>query len=115
MLHHQLCTIFVPQDLRQEESYRLRLCVGFREADVCVDVVGDEEPRRPPYDTAKARGVMTECDRHVNFARSVEVAEEDWEDRITRLVSLFVDSISLCHIYSCIWLLSQGGPLSGVS
>ena len=55
-----------------------------READVCIDVVGDDEPHRPPYDTAKARAVMTECDRHVMFARSQEVSDEDWEDRITR-------------------------------
>jgi hypothetical protein len=67
-------------------NYHHLVCGVFSEADVYIDVEGDEEPRRPPYDTTKARAVMTECDRHVNLARSVEVAEEDWEDRITKWV-----------------------------
>ncbi|KAJ8317336.1 hypothetical protein KUTeg_005240 [Tegillarca granosa] len=51
--------------------------------DVIVDVDSVATSSPPPYDMAKARSLMHECDRHVNFAR-MEDSSEDWEDRITR-------------------------------
>ena len=51
-----------------------------------VDIETVEPERVPPYDQAKARSLMTECESNVNFARLQDVSE-DWEERIanTRL------------------------------
>ncbi|KAK3095377.1 hypothetical protein FSP39_013964 [Pinctada imbricata] len=51
-----------------------------------MDIIAiDDTPssQQPPYDIAKARSLMHECDRHVNFAR-MEDCPDDWEDHITR-------------------------------
>ena len=46
-----------------------------------VDIETVEPERVPPYDQAKARSLMTECESNVNFARLQDVSE-DWEERI---------------------------------
>ena len=38
-----------------------------------------------PYDIAKARSVMNECERHVNFAR-LEELPEDWDEKAHKYV-----------------------------
>ncbi|XP_056004677.1 KAT8 regulatory NSL complex subunit 3-like isoform X5 [Ostrea edulis] len=48
-----------------------------------IDVVDAPAKPHPPYDMAKARSLMHECDRHVNFAR-MEDGPDDWEEHITR-------------------------------
>ncbi|XP_062578342.1 KAT8 regulatory NSL complex subunit 3-like isoform X1 [Saccostrea cucullata] len=48
-----------------------------------IDVVDTPSKPPPPYDMAKARSLMHECDRHVNFAR-MEECPDDWEEHITR-------------------------------
>ena len=51
------------------------------EFDVDVTTV-DDEPQIP-YDPIKARNLMGECEKHVNFARWSDVGE-DWEERVVR-------------------------------
>lgn len=51
--------------------------------DVNVDVVGEDVILPPPYEMAKARSLMHECDRHVNFARADDCAE-DAEDHVSK-------------------------------
>ena len=48
--------------------------------DKVVDVVSYAPQNIAPYDIAKARSVMNECERHVNFAR-LEELPDDWEER----------------------------------
>ncbi|XP_050395234.2 KAT8 regulatory NSL complex subunit 3 [Patella vulgata] len=47
-----------------------------------IDVVGTESPP-VSVDLTKARGLMSECERHVNFARREE-CPDDWEENISR-------------------------------
>ncbi|XP_023933273.1 KAT8 regulatory NSL complex subunit 3 [Lingula anatina] len=51
--------------------------------DMQVDVVNPSFQSAPIYDPVKARSVMNECERHVNFAR-MEEKPGDWEDTVTR-------------------------------
>lgn len=48
-----------------------------------IDVVDAPAKPHPSYDMAKARSLMHECDRHVNFAR-MEECPDDWEEQISR-------------------------------
>nr|XP_022339317.1 KAT8 regulatory NSL complex subunit 3-like isoform X1 [Crassostrea virginica] len=48
-----------------------------------IDIVDVPSKPLPPYDMAKARSLMHECDRHVNFAR-MEECPDDWEEHISR-------------------------------
>lgn len=48
-----------------------------------IDVVDAPAKPHPSYDMAKARSLMHECDRHVNFAR-MEECPDDWEEHISR-------------------------------
>lgn len=45
--------------------------------------------RPPPFSMEKAKMVMEECDRHVNFAnpdvKSLEEVE-DWEEKLSRFI-----------------------------
>ncbi|XP_033757078.1 KAT8 regulatory NSL complex subunit 3-like isoform X2 [Pecten maximus] len=52
--------------------------------DIEVDVVGDEVIPPPPYEMAKARSLMHECDRSVNFARADNCAD-DAEDHVSKV------------------------------
>ncbi|XP_042233577.1 mucin-5AC-like isoform X7 [Homarus americanus] len=68
--------------------------------DELIDVDGEPSPLPPlPYDLSKAQQVMSECERHVVFARldqikpelrqdrkqTPEDEDEDWGDKITRI------------------------------
>ncbi|XP_064631563.1 KAT8 regulatory NSL complex subunit 3-like [Lineus longissimus] len=53
------------------------------EPDVVIDVVNVPYKSTVPFDPAKARSVMNECERHVTFARTEE-CPDDWEEHITR-------------------------------
>lgn len=48
-----------------------------------IDIVDAPAKPTPSYDMAKARSLMHECDRHVNFAR-MEECPDDWEEHISR-------------------------------
>jgi hypothetical protein len=43
-----------------------------------------ESSNVPPYDQEKARLLMTECERNINFARIEEVVDEAWEEKVKR-------------------------------
>jgi regulatory NSL complex subunit 3 len=49
-----------------------------------VDVESVDEPDCLPYDQQKARAVMTECERNINFARIGEIPDDSWEDAVNR-------------------------------
>jgi hypothetical protein len=49
-----------------------------------IDVVTEESPNVPPYDQDKARLLMTECERNINFARIEQVVDEAWEEKVNR-------------------------------
>ena len=51
--------------------------------DFIVDVDTVAPPVAPTYDQMKAKALMTECERHVIFARA-EDTDDDWEDLINR-------------------------------
>ncbi|KAL3865186.1 hypothetical protein ACJMK2_006802 [Sinanodonta woodiana] len=53
------------------------------EPDLPLDVVNVAARPGPLYDVTKARTLMNECERHVNFAR-MEESPEDWEDHLNR-------------------------------
>ena len=53
------------------------------DADAEIDVVCGQTVAPPGYDTAKARAVMSECERYVKLARTEEISD-DWEERIVR-------------------------------
>ncbi len=63
--------------------YHNIICLIYSDGDAEIDVVGAGPPSAIPYDINKARSVMNECERHVNFAR-MEEGPEDWEERVTR-------------------------------
>jgi len=48
-----------------------------------IDVKSVDRDVLHVYDEMKARNLMTECQRNVNFARIEEVPEE-WEEKISR-------------------------------
>jgi len=48
-----------------------------------VDVTTVDDEPQIPYDPIKARNLMGECEKHVNFARWSDVGE-DWEERVVR-------------------------------
>ncbi|XP_060071274.1 KAT8 regulatory NSL complex subunit 3-like [Ylistrum balloti] len=52
--------------------------------DIEIDVVGDSVIPPPPYEMAKARSLMHECDRSVNFARTENCAD-DAEDHVSKV------------------------------
>lgn len=49
-----------------------------------IDVTGDDVIPPPPYEMAKARSLMHECDRSVNFARADNCAD-DAEDHVSKV------------------------------
>ncbi|KAK3610444.1 hypothetical protein CHS0354_016623 [Potamilus streckersoni] len=53
------------------------------EPDLPLEVVNVAAKPGPLYDVTKARTLMNECERHVNFAR-MEESPEDWEDHLNR-------------------------------
>eukprot|EP00058_Branchiostoma_floridae_P002620 XP_002588108.1 hypothetical protein BRAFLDRAFT_87628 [Branchiostoma floridae] len=75
-------TLFVPKNIRHQQNDPINT-----KAEIPVDVVGAPKPVAVPYDGVKARSVMNECERHVNFARTDSVEppnDDDWEERLTR-------------------------------
>ncbi|XP_021352288.1 KAT8 regulatory NSL complex subunit 3-like isoform X2 [Mizuhopecten yessoensis] len=52
--------------------------------DIEIDIVGDDVVPPPPYEMAKARSLMHECDRSVNFARA-ESCADDAEDHVSKV------------------------------
>ncbi|XP_033126456.1 KAT8 regulatory NSL complex subunit 3-like [Anneissia japonica] len=73
--------LFVPRTLR------LRNDRTIIESDTNVDVVKLVAPNPTAYDVVKARSVMNECDRHVNFARAgmqQPITDENWEEKLNR-------------------------------
>ncbi|XP_019635666.1 PREDICTED: KAT8 regulatory NSL complex subunit 3-like isoform X2 [Branchiostoma belcheri] len=75
-------TLFVPKNIRHQQNEPINT-----KAEIPVDVVGAPKPVAVPYDGVKARSVMNECERHVNFARTDSVEppnDDDWEERLTR-------------------------------
>lgn len=66
-----------------------------------------------PYDIARARLVMNECERHVSFARanpSDERTDEDWEEKLNRYGGSAIQSISIIKnlfVYGCSSFLLQ--------
>jgi len=53
------------------------------ESDVEVDVETHPVDPVTQYDATKARNLMYECEKHVNFARPNDV-DDDWEQKILR-------------------------------
>ncbi|XP_066278859.1 KAT8 regulatory NSL complex subunit 3-like isoform X2 [Branchiostoma lanceolatum] len=75
-------TLFVPKNVRHQQNEPVNT-----KAEIPVDVVGAPKAVAVPYDGVKARSVMNECERHVNFARTDSVEppnDDDWEERLTR-------------------------------
>ncbi|XP_077991927.1 uncharacterized protein LOC144446096 isoform X2 [Glandiceps talaboti] len=73
-------TLFVPRTLRYQHEK------GLIEPDIGADVLSTPKVPTLPYDGSKARSVMNECERHVNFARSTpEDGPEDWEENVSAL------------------------------
>ncbi|XP_046562745.1 LOW QUALITY PROTEIN: KAT8 regulatory NSL complex subunit 3-like [Haliotis rubra] len=56
---------------------------GTGEENLPLDVVSLPSTPTLPYDLTKARSLMSECERHVSFAR-VEEGTDDWEEQIVR-------------------------------
>ncbi|XP_048237390.1 KAT8 regulatory NSL complex subunit 3-like isoform X2 [Haliotis rufescens] len=56
---------------------------GTGEDSLPLDVVSLPSTPTLPYDLTKARSLMSECERHVSFAR-VEEGTDDWEEQIVR-------------------------------
>ncbi|XP_067656607.1 KAT8 regulatory NSL complex subunit 3-like isoform X3 [Haliotis asinina] len=56
---------------------------GTGEENLPLDVVSLPSTPTLPYDLTKARSLMSECERHVSFAR-VEEGADDWEEQIVR-------------------------------
>ncbi|XP_006824252.1 uncharacterized protein LOC100372400 [Saccoglossus kowalevskii] len=74
-------TLFVPRTLRLRVEKTRSI-----EPDVAIDVVGIAKSPGMPYDSSKARSVMNECERHVNFARTTpDEGPEDWEESVAAL------------------------------
>ena len=57
----------------------------YSEPDSILDVEGDDGSinKQPPYDQAKARSAMNECDRHVALTRPQQIGD-DWEERVVK-------------------------------
>jgi len=49
-----------------------------------IDIESVDSSKVLPYDQEKARLLMTECERNVNFARIEEIADEAWEEKVNR-------------------------------
>ena len=47
-------------------------------------------PPRVPYDPPKAKNLMVECEKNVNFARMTE-APDNWEENIVKYDQSFFD------------------------
>ncbi|PIK49489.1 putative KAT8 regulatory NSL complex subunit 3, partial [Apostichopus japonicus] len=76
--------LFVPKSLRVSKPEKL-----YQAASQEINVTLEEESKSVtvPYDIARARLVMNECERHVGFARanpSDERTDEDWEEKLNR-------------------------------
>ncbi|CAH1782725.1 unnamed protein product [Owenia fusiformis] len=71
-------TLFMAKFPRNQTAERM-----MAEPNTNIDVVNMPAHPPVPYDQQKARNVMNECERHVNFARMEEVSD-DWEDQITK-------------------------------
>lgn len=52
-----------------------------------IDVVTPPEGPKPLCDKAKSKHVMGEAERHAGRARVGEADDEDWEDKISKLVT----------------------------
>lgn len=71
-----------------------------------INVTLEEESKSVtvPYDIARARLVMNECERHVSFARanpSDERTDEDWEEKLNRYGGSAIQSISIIKTFLC--------------
>lgn len=79
--------LFVPKTLRVSKPDRLYSSTS-NDINVTVDQAEDSKSFTVPYDINRARLVMNECERHVNFARANpndERSDEDWEEKLSRV------------------------------
>jgi hypothetical protein len=63
-----------------------------------IDVEGVETRPPVPYDVAKGKLIMKECERHLQFVRDNEVPDEEWEDKVNKSGD---DKRSLSLAFAC--------------
>jgi hypothetical protein len=73
-----VCFLFMSKLARANERELLP------SVDVDVDVESVDKPEILPYDQQRARLLMAECERNVNFARTKEIPDDSWEDAMNR-------------------------------
>lgn len=68
-------------------SIRNKLYASYRdEDDIEIDIDTPVPDPEINYDPVRARNLMNECEKHVNFARTTDVPE-DWEAHILKFVN----------------------------